>query len=326
MKAIVLSRYGSPDFLQMQEVAKPVPEAKEILVKVHASTVTQADSMMRRADPIICRFFLGFFKPKKPITGTGFAGTVEAVGIDVSQFKIGDEVFGETGVNFGANAEYVTLPEDGVLALKPANLSFEEAATITDGPLTSLNFLQNLGHLKKAQKVLVNGASGSLGTAAVQLAKYFGAHVTGVSSTRNLELVKSLGADQVIDYTKTDFTKTGQTYDIIFDTIGKSSFSRSKNALAPEGIYLSPKLRFGLLLQMLWTLKFGTKKAKFSATGLLPHEGLRTMLGQLMGMFNEGKLKTVVDRQYPLEQAAEAHQYVDTGHKRGNVVLVKNWI
>lgn len=324
MKAIVLTRYGSPDNLQMQEVAKQTPKDNEVSVKVYASTVTQADSMMRRADPFISRFFLGFFKPKNPITGTGFAGTVEAMGKDVSQFKIGDEVFGETGVNFGANAEYLALPENGVLALKPAKLSFEEAATITDGHLTSLNFLKNLTRIQQGQKVLINGASGSLGTAAVQIAKYFGAEVTGVTSTRNLELVKSLGADQVVDYTKADFTKLGQTYDIIFDTIGKSPFSKSKKALAKNGIYLSPKLGFGLLLQMLWTARFGSKKAMFSATGLLPHLELRSMLGALMEMIKEGKLKTIIDRQYPLEQAAEAHRYVDTGRKRGNVVLVKN--
>jgi NADPH:quinone reductase-like Zn-dependent oxidoreductase len=319
-----LTRYGSPDNLQLKEVAKPIPKDNEVLVKVHASTVTKADTMMRRADPFVSRFFLGFFKPKNPVTGTGFAGKIEAVGKAVTQFNIGDEVFGETGVNFGANAEYITLPADGVLALKPANLRFEEAATITDGPLTSLNFLKNLAQLKKGQKLLVNGASGSLGTAAVQIAKYYGAEVTGVASTQNLELVKSLGADHLVDYTKADFTKSGQVYDIIFDTIGKSPFSKSKKALAPKGIYLSPKISFGLLFQMLWTAKFGLKKALFSATGLLPHPALRSLLAELLEMMAQGKLKSVIDRQYPLEQAALAHRYVDTGHKRGNVVLVKN--
>lgn len=323
MKAIVLTRYGSPDNLQMLEVAQPMPKDNEVLVKVQASTVTKADTMMRRADPFISRFFLGFFKPKNPVTGTGFAGKVEAVGKAVTQFKIGDEVFGETGVNFGANAEYVTVPEGGVLALKPFIMSFEEAAPITDGHLTSLNFLKNLARIQQGQKVLINGASGSVGTAAVQIAKYFGAEVTGVTSTRNLELVKSLGADHTVDYTKADFTTTGQIYDIIFDTIGKSPFSKSKKALAKNGIYLSPKLGFVLLLQMLWTARFGSKKAMFSATGLLPHPELRSMMGALLDMIKEGKLRTIIDRQYPLEQATEAHRYVDTGRKRGNVVLVK---
>ena len=321
MKAVVCTTYGSPDVLQLREVDKPIPKENEVLVQVQASTVTAADTMMRKADPFISRFFLGFTKPNNPITGTGFAGIVEEIGSSVQQFKAGDAVFGETGVDFSANAEYVCVSETGVLAKKPANMTFEEAATICDGPLTSLNFLKNLGNIQAGQKVLINGASGSLGTAAVQLAKHFGAEVSGVCSTANVELVQALGADQVIDYTKIDFTRAGQTYDIIFDTIGKSSFSRSKSVLKPTGLYLSPVLGLSLLLQMMQTSIIGTKKAKFSATGLLPVPELRKMLDELKEIIEAGQLKSVIDRRYALEQAAEAHRYVDTGRKKGNVVL-----
>jgi NADPH:quinone reductase-like Zn-dependent oxidoreductase len=264
MKAIVLTRYGSPDNLEVQEVSQPIPRAHEVLVKVAATTATTADTMMRKATPFISRFFLGFFRPRKAITGTGFAGEVVEVGKNVSRFQPGDQVFGETGTDFGANAEYVSVSEEGVMAKLPSNLSFEEAATLTDGPLTSINFLKNLGKIKSGQKVLINGASGSLGTAAVQLAKYYGAEVTGVSSTKNAELVQSLGADHVIDYHSTDFTNTGEQYDIIFDTIGKSSFSKSKRALKGDGIYLSPVLDMGLLFQMLRTSKSREKSRFFS--------------------------------------------------------------
>jgi NADPH:quinone reductase-like Zn-dependent oxidoreductase len=321
MKAIVLTRYGSPDNLEVQEVSQPIPRAHEVLVKVAATTATTADTMMRKATPFISRFFLGFFRPRKAITGTGFAGEVVEVGKNVSRFQPGDQVFGETGTDFGANAEYVSVSEEGVMAKLPSNLSFEEAATLTDGPLTSINFLKNLGKIKSGQKVLINGASGSLGTAAVQLAKYYGAEVTGVSSTKNAELVQSLGADHVIDYHSTDFTNTGEQYDIIFDTIGKSSFSKSKRALKADGIYLSPVLDMGLLFQMLRTSK-SRKRAVFSATGLLPHEELRQLLDEVIGIIEGGYLRPVIDRKYPLEKAVEAHKYVDTGRKRGNVVLL----
>ncbi len=322
MKAIVVTKYGSPEVLQIQNVDKPSIKEDEILIKVHATPVTKADTMMRKADPYISRFFLGFSRPKRPIIGTGFAGTIENVGEAVKEFKIGDSVFGETGVNFSANAEYIAMPANGVLAIKPENMSFEEAATICDGPMTSLNFLREIGQIKQGQKVLINGASGSLGTAAVQLAKYFGAEVTGVSSTRNLELVKSLGADKVIDYTKEDFTKTGETYDIIYDTIGKSSFFKSKKALNPKGVYLSPVLKLSVLIPMIWTSMMGGKKAKFSATGLLPTPELLKLLKKLRQIIEGGYLKTILDKSYPLDQSVEAHRYVDTGRKKGNVVLV----
>ncbi len=322
MKAVYCTRYGSPEYLQIRTIAKPAPADNEILIRVYASSVTAADTMMRRAVPFFGRLFLGLFRPKQPVTGTGLAGEVEAVGKSVKTFQKGDPVFGETGVRFGANAEYVTLPADGVLALKPANLPWEEAAPVCDGPLTSLNFLKKLGGIKPGQKVLINGASGSLGTAAVQLAKHFSAHVTAVCSAANAGLVKSLGADEVIDYTTVDFTQTGKTYDIIFDTVGKSSYGQSKKALTASGTYLSPVLTLGLLFQMILTSKSRGKKAVFSATGLLPPPELNQMLQELLPLLESGQLKSVVDKRFPLEQAAEAHHYVDRGHKKGNVVLV----
>ena len=321
MKAIVCTKYGSPDFLQFQEVEKPILKDNEVLIRVQATTVTAADSMMRRADPFICRLFLGLMKPKNDITGTGFAGEIQAVGMDVKQFKEGDQVFGETGVSFGANAEFICMPEEGVLALKPTNMTYEEAAPVCDGALTSLNFLSEVIEIQSGQKVLINGASGSLGTAAVQLAKYFGAEVTGVCGPSNIELVKSLGADYVLDYTEKDFTKTGQTYDVIFDTVGKSSFSYCKSTLKQKGVYLSPVLGLSLLFQMLWTLKIGSRKAKFSATGLRTASDLRNLLKKLKELIELGQLKSIIDRRYSLDQVAEAHRYVDKGHKKGNVVI-----
>lgn len=321
MKAIVCTKYGSPDVLELREVEKPTPKDNEVLIKVYAASVTAADGMMREGTPFYGRLFIGLTKPNNPITGTGFAGVIEAIGKEVRLFKEGDSVFGETGIGFSTNAEYVCLPEDGVLAKLPNNMTYEEAAPVCDGALTSWSFLKDIGKIQSGQKVLINGASGSLGSAAVQIAKYFGAEVTGVCSTTNLEMVKSLGAEKVIDYTKEDFTKNGQTYDIIFDTVGKSSFSRCKGSLRENGIYLSPVLELPLLFQMIWTSKIGSKKAKFSATGLRPVSELRVLLNELKEVIEAGKIKSVMDRSYPLEQTAEAHRYVDKGHKRGNVVI-----
>lgn len=321
MKAIVCTKYGSPDFLQLQNVDKPIPKDNEVLIKVNATIVTAADSMMRRADPFISRFFLGFLKPKNPIIGTGLAGEIEAIGPAVKLFKVGDRVFGESLLKFGANAEYVCIPEEGVLTIKPDNIPFEVLATVCDGPLTSLNFLKNIANIKAGHRVLINGASGSLGTAAVQLAKHFGAEVTGVCSSKNLDLVKALGATKVIDYTKDDFTKNGLKYDIVFDTVGKSSFSKCKKVLTKNGIYLSPVLDFTLLFQMMWTSIIGHKKAMFSATGIQAVPELLKLLNELKELIVAGKLKSIIDRRYSLEEVADAHRYVDTGHKRGNVII-----
>lgn len=305
----------------MFEAAKPAPGANEVLVKINVASVTAADTMMRKGAPFYARLFLGLKRPRRPIPGTGFAGVIEALGKEVKQFKIGDRVFGETGVNLGAYAEYVCVPATGVLDNMPENMTDEEAAPICDGPLTALSFLKDVGKIQGGQKVLVNGAAGSLGSAAVQIARYLGAEVTGVCSTSNLEFVRSLGADKVIDYTETDFTQAEDAYDIIFDTVGKSSFSRCKGVLRENGVYLSPVLKLPLLFQMIWTSRFERKKARFSATGLRPGEELRGLLKELESLYAKGRLRTVIDRCYPLERTAEAHRYVDTGHKRGNVVL-----
>lgn len=322
MKAIISTKYGAPDVLQLQEVEKPSPKDNEVLVKIHAASVTKADTMMRSGKPYFARLFTGITKPKHTTLGTGFAGQIEAIGKKVTLFKVGDSVFGESIFGTGTNAEYVCVAENGIIAAKPDDMSYEEAAPICDGAVTSMNFLKNLGNIQPGQKVLINGASGSLGTAAVQLAKHFDVEVTGVCSTANVELVKSLGADIVIDYTKEDFTTNGETYDIIYDTIGKLSFSKCKKALTTNGIYISPVLRIPLLVQMLWTsMTSSRKKAKFSATGLLPVPEIRYFLEEIKMLFKQKKIKSFIDRYYPLAQAIDAHRYVTAGYIKGNVVL-----
>jgi NADPH:quinone reductase-like Zn-dependent oxidoreductase len=242
------------------------------------------------------------------------------VGKDVKLFRKGDQVFAATGHSYGAHAEYKCLPEDGALLIKPANMTYEEAAAVPYGGGTALHFLRK-ANIQSGQKVLINGAGGSIGTFAVQLARYFGAEVTGVCSTTNLELVKSLGAEKVIDYTREDFTKTGLTYDIIFDAVAKSSFSRCKSSLKPGGIYLTTIPSLGVMLQMLWTSKFGRKKAIFAASGVAPSSEMAKNLIFLKELIEAGKIKPVIDRRYPLEQITEAHSYVEKGHKKGNVVI-----
>jgi len=321
MKAIVATKYGNYQVLKLKEVPVPGGKENEVLVKVYASSATTADVMMLSGKPFFSRLFIGLRKPKHSIPGTGFAGEVIAIGEKVSSFKMGDKVFGETTLGFSTNAEFVSVPEDGVILHKPGNLSFAEAAPFCDGHLTSINFLKEIAKIKPGHKVLINGASGSLGTAAVQLAKYFGAEVTGVCSTANIGLVKSLGADRVIDYKKEDFTKSDKRYDIIYDTIGKSSFAKAKRVLNEDGIYISPVLKFPLLLQMIRTSLIGNRKAKFAATGLKSNNELRKLLSELVKIFKAGKLKTVIDRQFPLEKVAQAHQYIAKGHKKGNVVI-----
>jgi len=321
MKAIISTRYGGPEILQLQEVMKPVPKDHEVLVKIHAAAVTTAETMMRTGYPLIGRLFMGLTKPKNAISGTGYAGEIEAIGNNVQRLKKGDQVFGESLSTFGTYAEYVCIEEDGIITLKPDNISYEEAAVVGDGQVTSLNFLKNIAKIQPNQRVLINGASGSLGTAAVQLAKHFGAEVTGVCSTRNIALVEALGADQVIDYIKEDFTENEQTYDIIYDTVGKSSFSKCKHSLSSEGIYISPVLSMSLLFQMLKTSLIGRKKALFSATGMLPPATIKLFFQEIKELMGIGKIKSIIDKRYSLEQTAEAHRYIDKGHKRGNVVI-----
>jgi NADPH:quinone reductase-like Zn-dependent oxidoreductase len=314
MKAIVYTKFGPPDVLQLQEVEKPTPKDNEVLVKIYATTVVKEDPDMRAS-----RGFNGFLKPRHPILGQEFAGEVEATGRDVTRFKQGDQVYGMD--MFGAYAEYKCMPEDGALAIKPANMSFEEAASVPNGALTALPFLRDKCNIQSEQTVLIYGASGSVGTAAVQLAKYYGAEVTGICSTTNLEWVKSLGANQVIDYTREDFTQNSKTYDIIFDTVGKRSFSECKGSLTDEGIYLATVPTPVIMLQALWTAKGGSKKVKFVAAGLRPAREKIKDLVFLTKLIEAGKIKPIIDRCYPLEQMAEAHRYVEKGHKKGNVVI-----
>ena len=320
MKAIVCTQYGPPEVLQLMEVEKPVPKDNEVRIKINAVAVTTEDRLNRKGEPFILRLFTGLIRPKNPIQGAEFAGEIEAVGKDVRLFKKGDQVFGSTGTGFGCYAEYVCMPEEGFLAIKPASISYEEAAPVC-GALAAWNFLRDKANIQRGQRVLINGASGAVGTAAVQIARHFGAEVTGVCSTMNLELMKSLGADKVIDYTKEDFTKSGEAYDIILDLAGKSSFPRSKGSLAQKGVYISAPFGLAIIPQMLWTSKIGSKKAKFSATGLLPVQERLSFLKELIELIEAGKLITVIDKSYPLEQIAEAHMYVEKGHKKGNVVI-----
>lgn len=295
MKAVVFEKYGTPDVLELKDIEKPIPKDNQILVKIYATTVTAGDWRIRKADPFLTRFFAGLFKPTRiKILGFELAGVIEEVGKDVKSFRKGDSVFAACGFKFGAYAEYKCLPENDLIAIKPSNMTFEEAAAVPIGGLTALRTLKQAG-VKTGDNILIYGASGSVGTFSIQIARYFGAHVTAVCSTTNMDLVKSLGADKVVDYTQEDFTKMGSQFDIIYDAVGKTSKSACKNLLKPEGKYISVMRG-------------------------LPKKNPNDLLF-LKELIESGKLKTVIDRRYTLDQIREAHTYVEQFHKKGNVVI-----
>lgn len=317
MKASVHARYGSPDVLRLVEVDRPVPKDDEVLIRVHATTVNRTDCGFLRAEPFFIRVVSGLLRPKATILGGELAGEVEAVGKAVTSFRRGDKVFGLTGMRFGAHAEYVCLPEDAALATRPATMGHEEAAAVCDGAMLAIAFIR-WADLREGQRVLVNGASGAIGSAAVQLARYYGAQVTAVCNTKNLELVRSLGADTVIDYTAEDFTSCGQTFDAVFDTVGKSTFWECSKLLKKGGVYLSSEL--GFLAQnpllSLWTPGIGGRRVRFP----IPKVS-RNDVRFFRELVEAGEYRAVIDRHYPLERIVEAYRYVETGQKTGNVVI-----
>lgn len=316
MKASVHKTYGPPEVLELREVKKPIPKDDEVLVKVYATTATSGDCKVRSAKPFAVRFIFGLKKPRIGILGSELSGEVEGTGKDVKLFKTGDLVLCGTGIALGANAEYVCLKEKDAIVIKPLNMTFEEAASVPFGATTSLFFLRDKGEIKEGQKVLINGASGALGTYAVQLAKHFGTEVAAVCSTKNIELVKSLGADHVFDYTKEDFTQSGETYDIIFDTVGKTSFSKCKSSLKENGIYLTSVPGLPQYAGMMSTSVRGSKKLK---GGMAPMRKADLLF--LKELIETGEIRSVIDRSYPLSEVAAAHRYVETGHKKGSVVI-----
>ena len=307
-------------FFKLKEVEKPAPKDNEVMISIYAAAVTVGDCEIRRFDMPLwlwlpARIGFGLRGPRKKILGQDLAGKIESVGKDVKRFKKGDQVFARTGFSLGAYAEYICLSEDGLIAIKPTNINFEEAATVPMGGLTALHYLRK-GNIQKGHKILINGASGSIGTLAVQISKYFGAEVTGVCSTGNVDMVRSIGADHVIDYTKEDFTKSNETYDIIFDVVGKSSFSRSLRSLKKNGRYLLANPGLSQIIRGRFTSIRSSKKV---IAGTL-NEKIEDLIF-LKDLIEADKIKTVIDRRYPLEQTSEAHRYVEKGHKKGNVVI-----
>ena len=327
MKTVTCNEYGPPNVLKIGVSRRPNPGNRDILVRVYASSVTAADTMIRKGEPIYGRLFLGLFKPKFNTPGTGFSGVIEELGNQVENHQVGDQVFGEVlftsdNLTLGTNAEYVCVPEDQLVFHKPNNVSHIEAACICDGLVTSLNFLKHVVQLKSGQSILINGASGSLGTAAVQIAKVIGAKVTAVCSDRNRELVKSLGADIVLDYTQEHFEHSLKQYDVIYDSVGKLSFIKCQKHLTEHGAFISPVLSIGLLANVLRTSLVGNRKARFSATGLLERAERYQLFKHAIGLLAEEKVRQVVDRTYLIDEIKAAHGYVETGRKVGNLALI----
>ncbi len=312
MRAVVHHEYGPPEVLRLEDVERPAPKEDEVLVRIHATTVTRSDTGWRSGEPFLSRLYTGLLRPKKNILGCELAGEVEAVGAAVTEFEVGAHVFGRSG--FGANAEFICMRESAPLAHKPAGMTYEEAAAVCDGAILALPYLRR-AKLRKGKKVLIYGASGSIGTAAVQLARYFDADVTAVCGTKNVELMRSLGADQVIDYEREDFTTNGETYDVIFDAVGKHSFRRSRDSLKPGGMYV-PADGWENLFYLLWTSRIGDKKVVFQ----MPRPEKKDVVF-LKGLIEAGKYRAVIDRRYPLSEVVEATRYVETQQKTGNVVL-----
>lgn len=321
MNALVYTRYGPPEVVHLKEVDKPAPKDNEVLVRIDAAVVSRGDCTARKGAPVSIRLATGLLQPRMPILGTNLAGEIEAVGKAVTRFKPGDQVFAATGAGFGAHAEYLCLAEDGALAAKPDNATYAEAAAICEGGLTALPFLRDHGKIQPGRHVLINGASGAVGSSAVQLARSFGANVTGVCSPMNVALVRSLGADTVIDYTQEDFTQSGHTYDLIFDTVGNCSFSRAKGALKPGGVYVTTVLTLAIYPHMLWTAKIGNNRAIIAYSNFRPASEKANDLLILKSLVEAGTLKPVIDQCFPMAQAAEAHRRVETGRKTGNVVI-----
>ncbi len=320
MKAIVWTKYGSPDGLQFKEVAKPVPKPNEVLIRTHAATATAGDCEVRSLKfafwfTIPLRIMFGLTKPKEQILGQELAGEVEAIGQNVTRFKVGDPVFGSPGLHFGAYAEYVCLAETTAIIIKPSNMSYEEAAAMPIGGLEALYFMRQ-GNIQPGNKVLISGAGGSIGTIAVQLAKEYGAEVTAVDSAGKLDMLRSIGADHVMDYTREDFTRNGETYDVIYDVVGKSSFSGSVQSLKPNGRFLLGNAGLFRIIQGRWVSMSSGKKV---VTGTANHNIEDLVF--LKKLIEAGKIKAVIDRRYPLEQTAEAHRYVETDQKKGNVII-----
>lgn len=317
-----IDHYGGADVLRPVTRPMPAPGPREVLIRIHASAVSRADGMMRAGTPRFARLFLGLKRPRNDLVGTCLSGEVIAKGAEVRRFEVGDRIFGEAGLAFGANASHICLDEDGVLMKGPATLSHEDGAVMCDGPLTSLHFLDTVAQVKPGERVLILGGSGSLGSAAVQIAHAMGARVTATCSARNARFVAELGAERVIDYGVEDALAACGSYDVIYDTLGVASFGKAAPALAPQGRYVCPVLSVPLLLAMLRTNCFGRRKARFSAAGMQKPDHLRPLLTRLLAMIDAGQLAPVMDRTYPLADLVEAHRHVETGHKRGNVVAV----